>query len=457
MVIPYDSDSESLNSLTRIPKTTKSVLPFRPLVQPLTQKTNYNHTCPASEWRSHEAPSSVTVELSVPSPATSTCSASSGHGQDIFTEPESTGSTAPSSPRTPYPKRELWDHPIALHPQNAARPEMEPSEFIPKVDELAPVQQGCRVPKLPGVRNIFPELEPKPRPGCPPEISSSNHSLPLKPKLESPTTSYVHIPTVRDVPAKTNRIDFSQTYNCVSWPPSDYITSFLNGGRPAWQVELATPSGLPSKFDTQDLLVNALDIRMWLARRQQERRKAEAERRNIGKPVYVQSKGRGLHHVVPGHHYGALSQVQHGAITKTPRKQPHCNKKYTMTELHFVRYHIMDLKMSWDHVTDIFEIEFPDPDHKRERQGLQGSYYRANKIIRKLDLHTNQLCFREDGHIAVENMPVRTQTNFENKHYWTLVNLWPECAVKYPWVTPEHRQLAAELCRLPLSRRNVVA
>ncbi|KAI0419958.1 hypothetical protein F5X98DRAFT_48828 [Xylaria grammica] len=121
----------------------------------------------------------------------------------------------------------------------------------------------------------------------------------------------------------------------------------------------------------------------------------------------------------------------------------HCNIKYLIEELDYIRYQRVDLAQSWSLVEANFSTlfpmtVFPEP---RKRQGLQGVNYRQNKCLPRLS--NGQLVFMDNGH--VEPVCVKTREQIEMKHLYTLVHLFPDRAMKYPWVSLMDKQRAYKL------------
>ncbi|KAI0165764.1 hypothetical protein GGR57DRAFT_135113 [Xylariaceae sp. FL1272] len=137
---------------------------------------------------------------------------------------------------------------------------------------------------------------------------------------------------------------------------------------------------------------------------------------------------------------------------ETARKQrsktsdePHCNLKYFIEETDYIRYQRVDLGQSWDTVHQLFNNRYPmkDINKNRKPQGLQGANYRDNKCLPKLSGTTSRLVFMENGH--VEKVWIKTRQQKENAHLYTLVYLFPERAINYPWILPKDRRRALEL------------
>jgi hypothetical protein len=128
-----------------------------------------------------------------------------------------------------------------------------------------------------------------------------------------------------------------------------------------------------------------------------------------------------------------------------PKDHPHCNIKYRIQELDYIRYQRIDIGQEWDAVEAKFHEKFPMivfPE-ERQKQGLQGVYYRQNGLLPRLV--DGQLLFMDNGH--VEAICVKTREQSEEKHLYTLVNLFPERAMYYDWVSPKDRQRAREISK----------
>ncbi|TRX94850.1 hypothetical protein FHL15_004311 [Xylaria flabelliformis] len=126
-----------------------------------------------------------------------------------------------------------------------------------------------------------------------------------------------------------------------------------------------------------------------------------------------------------------------------PSKTSHCNVKYLVEELDYIRYQRVDYGHKWARVQSSFRAMFPATvfPEPREKQGLQGVCYRQNKFLPHI--HNGQLVFMENGH--VEAVCVQTREQTEKKHLYTLVYLFPERAMNYPWVSSLDRQRARDL------------
>lgn len=136
-----------------------------------------------------------------------------------------------------------------------------------------------------------------------------------------------------------------------------------------------------------------------------------------------------------------------GCGARKSKNQGHCNKPYPWEQTCWIRYQFEDLRKPWNVVEELFDITFPDPDLDRTRQGLQGSFYRQNKMLPHLDQETERYIGMPNGHVALEVVKKREQKH-RREGFFNFVNLYPEWAVVYPWVSEEHRQDALRLRKL---------
>ncbi|KAI3343515.1 hypothetical protein F4824DRAFT_493766 [Ustulina deusta] len=138
-------------------------------------------------------------------------------------------------------------------------------------------------------------------------------------------------------------------------------------------------------------------------------------------------------------------QLQQCQKTKRRRrkfpKASHCNIKYTIEESDYIRYHRVDLVKAWKPVESTFRAMFPMAVFPRAAGGLQGVYYRQHTILPLIS--NGQLVFMENGH--VQPVTVKTKEQSDRTHMFTLIYLYPERAMKYPWVALADRQRAYKL------------
>lgn len=114
------------------------------------------------------------------------------------------------------------------------------------------------------------------------------------------------------------------------------------------------------------------------------------------------------------------------------KNESHCNKPYTTEQTHYIRYHLMDLGLSWKEIKVIFEAKFPDEDFERTEQGVQGKYYRSNLELPCVDHTTDTYIGLSNGHVKPKSVKSREQKG--ERYAYTLLYLYPEAAVTYDWL-----------------------
>ena len=128
---------------------------------------------------------------------------------------------------------------------------------------------------------------------------------------------------------------------------------------------------------------------------------------------------------------------------KRPSDDGHCNVKYVMEELDFIRYHRVERGMKWEELEDLFRIKFRNHSLPRTKQGIQGGYYRQNDGQVPMVTEDGQsLAYLHNGHVIPSRTKVRDQ---RDKKLFGLGVLFPERAMNYPWVDYETRKMAAKL------------
>jgi hypothetical protein len=110
----------------------------------------------------------------------------------------------------------------------------------------------------------------------------------------------------------------------------------------------------------------------------------------------------------------------------------------------YIRYSKVDQKLSWKEIERNFATRFPSLD--RAEQGIQGVYYRQNKMLPRVDLESNRLVYLPNGHIEPIDVKCRAQ---EHKQTYGLINLFTEDCLNYRWMRKEHRRRAIELGMSP--------
>ncbi|KAI1384594.1 uncharacterized protein F4822DRAFT_367672 [Hypoxylon trugodes] len=134
-------------------------------------------------------------------------------------------------------------------------------------------------------------------------------------------------------------------------------------------------------------------------------------------------------------------------------KSSHNNIKYTAEEGDFIRYNKYEMKYSWADNQKLFVETFPmrDPEKDRRTQGVQGVHYRDNQHVPVLVDGGRRLVFNEYGHVKARVAQVRQQR--DDKPYFSLVYLYPERALNYPWVADKFKKMAAELVKERIPQR----
>ncbi|KAK1955811.1 hypothetical protein LY78DRAFT_686581 [Colletotrichum sublineola] len=120
-------------------------------------------------------------------------------------------------------------------------------------------------------------------------------------------------------------------------------------------------------------------------------------------------------------------------------KGSRCNVKYTIQQVDFIDYFRVDHGLSWKEVETKYAATFSEDatkGHKRGQSGLQGVFYRKNKQIPATD----------------HNNPKTSQCYVGKKRKGNnnsigLLNMHPERAITYAWVSDEHKRQYEELGR----------
>lgn len=133
-------------------------------------------------------------------------------------------------------------------------------------------------------------------------------------------------------------------------------------------------------------------------------------------------------------------------LRQRPRRSPptrgsRCNIKYTIEQKDFIDYWRIDRQdreTPWDDVVREFNRQFKGP-HRRNG-GLQSAYYRENKKIPVTD-RDGMLVFDAAGEIKTIEVPVReAKGKLHSIKAIGLLATHPERAIRYPWVSSEHKR-----------------
>ncbi|KAH9225170.1 hypothetical protein K456DRAFT_1421201 [Colletotrichum gloeosporioides 23] len=124
-------------------------------------------------------------------------------------------------------------------------------------------------------------------------------------------------------------------------------------------------------------------------------------------------------------------------------RQTHSNVKYTEEQIDFIAYFRCDLGLPWKAVEAKYAAVFPSDaklGHRRRTPGLQGVYYRQDT-----QLSTRDNCgFFQFGGSDNPRLSARGRKATPSNG---LLATHPERAIKYAWVSPEHKRLCESLCR----------
>ncbi|APA15033.1 hypothetical protein sscle_14g098030 [Sclerotinia sclerotiorum 1980 UF-70] len=160
-------------------------------------------------------------------------------------------------------------------------------------------------------------------------------------------------------------------------------------------------------------------------------------------PSPVHRRRHDRHHNVDHRHHSQ-------SVSAPKRRRPRSNKAYSIEEVDFIRYHKEDLNKPWPEILSFFKRYFIDRDSE---QSLSSRYYRDN-CFKMYDADGRPMR-DENGKIRMISAKVRqrgTPAGREEALPYTLVQKHPERAMRYPWVSEQHkveaRRLAAEMTDL---------
>ncbi|TEY86679.1 hypothetical protein BOTCAL_0004g00330 [Botryotinia calthae] len=126
-------------------------------------------------------------------------------------------------------------------------------------------------------------------------------------------------------------------------------------------------------------------------------------------------------------------------VTLSDKKKPRSNKAYSTEEVDFIRYHKEDLNKHWPEVLLCFRQHFSGYQRESE-QCLSSRYYRDNNI--KMYDESGRVMRDENGRTRFISAKVRRRGTpagrLEGIPY-TLVQKHPERAMRYSWVSEQHR------------------
>ncbi|KAI1078450.1 hypothetical protein F5B20DRAFT_582368 [Whalleya microplaca] len=398
MLVKYEKDFLNMESKHIIPRTATLDFTF-PLSnrQPHFSELKAENLAaiPRSSDSSLKINDSVLVEPSAYSPISSSFGSVFSHGScadSDFTLP-----TAPSSPRTP---------PIIADFDDGRQQDWALQTELFKQKRTSLGEDPKRV-QLPSVRHLLPPIDLEDDDA----IQRPRTRRRLESLCSSPELSKEHILSTR---------------SSVS-SHEDPITRNLN----IWRQELDHQKNPLPRL--QDLEGSSLNIKLECRDKPIFYRKTQ-QRPPQGYDCYYHPSQRPSSSPKPIAKKGRARAKQ----------DTHCNIKYRIEEIDYIRFHKVDLKHVWDLIECDFRKMFPmDNKFERHTQGIQGAFYRDNLHMPDVANGGRTLLFTANGHVQACTRKVREQG--EDKHYFGLVYLYPERAMNYDWVPEEARRFAAEL------------
>jgi hypothetical protein len=409
MVVRFESGCVTTMdySLTTHPAATFTRrLPLRPSGLP--DKSSPAPFLQNPQWKTSTAASSLAVESSVRSPTSSCCS------HDSFPESDATMSTAPSSPRSPSAKQEYID--VQMHSISSRRPSTHP--YMTAGDtRLPPMLPPSSTPEiLPGLNSIL-------------RVPAIVH--PQEPSVES---TWKHRKYSSSPEPSVSDEYMTSRYPRVDCKSQDPIAQYLNEERRRRSVDHQAwrKTSSPDNFDLSGLTSTLINL---------DYSKPRSYRHSSHDySGHMQDRGLDpLRHVQQG---GIRREFPQTTSRRKDSKIPHCNKRYTVEQMHFIRYLKVDCSKSWSVIAREVAKYFPEEGISREVQGVQGVYYRQNKFAPEVDLQTNTITYLPNGHMKGVTKGCRNQ---KDKKQYGLINLWPEMALKYDWVLDKHKEQAKKL------------
>ncbi|KAK8083646.1 hypothetical protein PG996_002427 [Apiospora saccharicola] len=385
---------------------------LRPLALQAMQKVDESSA--VQEWK-YRRDSTLSHDFSDSSSTTP------GSAQSCYTESDA-ASTAPSSPRTPRRRSELPElnfYALPLEPAHhkSSPPSSQMYSSPGPLGLLPPVSSEQRRTSLPGPAQLLSSSArqtPSSSPGLDAQLDRRRSSTDVSVAEDATGTSTPDQSADPIAAEALSRLSLSRTLH--QKPRHRVYNRGLFGRRSS---ALSSIEHHPSRF---------------IKRESYSSYPSEFGRYHV------------LRHVVGGHvkKERLPPSPPHGRKSKN---QGHCNKPYPWEQTCWIRYQFEDLRKPWTVVEELFDMTFPDPDFERTRQGLQGSFYRQNKMLPHLDQETERYIGMPNGHVALEVVKKREQKN-RREGFFNFVNLYPEWAVVYPWVSEEHRQDALRLLDL---------
>ncbi|KAG6027481.1 hypothetical protein E4U19_001977 [Claviceps sp. Clav32 group G5] len=127
--------------------------------------------------------------------------------------------------------------------------------------------------------------------------------------------------------------------------------------------------------------------------------------------------------------------------SSTDGENGHINEKYTTEQGDFIIYAVHDLVLDWKQVEEEYAALFGTRP-RRNRQGVQGWYYRSNIHIPVWD-SDGRLIFDHENSPAPREQIIKCRDVKEKRKTRLGLGLgqrYPERAIKYHWVSPQFKR-----------------
>ncbi|KAE9367432.1 hypothetical protein N431DRAFT_428810 [Stipitochalara longipes BDJ] len=158
-----------------------------------------------------------------------------------------------------------------------------------------------------------------------------------------------------------------------------------------------------------------------------------------------------VHHIRISHSRSRTTPSRrslHGISKASKRKRlgPHSNKAYTQEQVHWMRYFSEDRGYTWPQVHACFYQEWPG-EARDSVACITSRYYRSNLLARLDD--NGEPTLDQTGKLVMIPAKVRERATEEGKDKpFLFLDLHPEWALVYDWVTPEHKARAMRVLQI---------
>lgn len=114
----------------------------------------------------------------------------------------------------------------------------------------------------------------------------------------------------------------------------------------------------------------------------------------------------------------------------------------SIEHVHWTRYQRVDLKMSWDDIMAAFPIQFSESAPKRYT--VQEDYYKDNDIV-EIDEDGNAVFDAAGRQLWIKINALQKDREDVNDAPFSFLERLPWQALRYNWVSPEHKTMAADI------------